>query len=341
LEEYRLFRLALPAAIVVACLSAPASAQDWASKMFAEKKHDFGTVARGAKVEHRFEFENKYKEDVHISGVRSSCGCTTPKVSQDTVKTHEKAAIIATFNTRAFLGQRTATLTVTFDRPFYAEVQLHIDGYIRSDVVLDPGLVDLGSVEAGVESEKTIHVSYAGRDNWEISEVRSAVPYLQAAVKETSRGNGQVGYDLIVRLTKDAPAGYVKNQLLLITNDRRSTEVPVDVEGRVETEMQISPASLFLGVLKPGQKVTKQIVVRAKKPFKILKVHTDDEGFELGTSDEAKPLHLIPVTFVAGNKSGKFTYKIQIETDLGGGTSSECPVFAQVLDASAETARVD
>ena len=50
------------------------------------------------------------------------------------MKTYEKGAIVATFNTNSFHGQRGATLTVIIDKPFYAEVQLHVRGYIRSDV---------------------------------------------------------------------------------------------------------------------------------------------------------------------------------------------------------------
>ena len=50
------------------------------------------------------------------------------------MKTYEKGAIVATFNTDSFHGQRGATLTVIIDQPFYAEVQLHDRGYIRTDV---------------------------------------------------------------------------------------------------------------------------------------------------------------------------------------------------------------
>ena len=43
--------------------------------------------------------------------------------------------MIAAFNTERFLDARGATLTVTFDKPSYAEVQLTVTGHIRSDVV--------------------------------------------------------------------------------------------------------------------------------------------------------------------------------------------------------------
>ena len=44
------------------------------------------------------------------------------------------------------------TLTVTIDKPFYAQVQLHVSGDIRSDVVFTPGSVQLGSVDEGTSS---------------------------------------------------------------------------------------------------------------------------------------------------------------------------------------------
>ena len=85
----------------------PVTAQEWARKMFSTTSHEFGTVARSSKQEFAFEFSNLYKEDVHVASVRSSCGCTTPRVTQASLKTHEKSQIVAVYNTNSFLGART------------------------------------------------------------------------------------------------------------------------------------------------------------------------------------------------------------------------------------------
>ena len=54
--------------LLLAILAAsPCFGQEWARKMFKDTDYDFGTVARGAKAEHRFVFENIYMEDVHIA----------------------------------------------------------------------------------------------------------------------------------------------------------------------------------------------------------------------------------------------------------------------------------
>jgi len=164
--------------------TAPAEAQDWARKMFPVTSHNFGTVAKGSKTEYRFVFRNIYQEDVRVVGVRTSCGCTSPTVTKKDLKTHETAEVVATFNTRTFLGQHGATLTVTFDKPFSAEVQLRVAGNIRGDVTFDPPFIDLGNVDLGKGSERQIRISRVGGTPWEIKDVRSANPDFEVALSK-------------------------------------------------------------------------------------------------------------------------------------------------------------
>ncbi|MEZ6108256.1 MAG: hypothetical protein R3B96_19680 [Pirellulaceae bacterium] len=94
----------------------------------------------------------------------------------ETVAPGAAGQIKAQFNTRSFLGQRGATVTVVFDRPRYGEAQLRVDGYVRRDVVCNPGELDFGSVRCGVAEEKRIEINYAGRDDWKIESVSSTIP---------------------------------------------------------------------------------------------------------------------------------------------------------------------
>ena len=120
-----MFRKIILASVLVLLAASVGHSKEWAQKMFKITRHDFGHVARDAKTEFRFEITNLYEEDVHIADVRTSCGCTTPSIVNNTLKTWEKGAILATFNTHSFTGQRGATLTVTIDKPYFAEVLKH------------------------------------------------------------------------------------------------------------------------------------------------------------------------------------------------------------------------
>jgi hypothetical protein len=331
-------RYAFVSLIVLLAGVSPASGQEWARKMFKVASHDFGSVARGAKAEYVFEMQNLYEEDIHVSSVRASCGCTTPSIAKETLKTWEKGGILAVFNTRSFLGQRSATITVTIDRPFYAEVQLQIEGYIRSDVVLSPGVVSFGNVELGSTAERKVALTYAGRADWKVTDVRSANTNLEVELKETERTAGRVTYEMLVRLKPETPAGYIQDELTIVTDDQRMKNIPLAVEGHVTTPLTVSPASLFLGVLDPGQTVTKQLVVQAKEPFKITGIKCPDAGFEFKPGEEAKKVHLVPVIFTAGDKPGALSKVIEIATDLRGGASAQCTATATIKAGSATTA---
>ncbi len=308
--------------------SGDARAQEWARKMFGDKdgkietSHNFGYVARGSKVEYRFKITNRYKEDVHISGVSTSCKCTTPTVTKETLKTWETGELVATFNTHLFLGHRSATLSIHFDKPFAATVHLQVSGYIRSDIVLEPRGIDFGSVDQGDSPIRKLKVTYAGRSDWKITDVRSTNPNYEVEVNEVSRGNGQVVYELAVNLGKQAPTGYLNDMLTIVTNDSRAKKFPVDISGRVLSALTVSPSELFIGEVQPGAEVKKNLIVRGKKPFRITKIGCKGDCFSFKNSDEAKKTHVIPVTFKAPEKVGAVRETIHIETDLDGAKQS-------------------
>jgi hypothetical protein len=311
--------------------------------MFATRSHDFGHVARGAKAEFAFEIQNLYEEEVHIADVKTSCGCTTPTVTKNTLKTWEKGTIVATLNTRSFVGQRTSTLTVVIDRPFYAEVALNISGTIHSDVDFQPGAVVLGDVEMGVGAEQQVQVTYRGRGPWQISDVRSASHHLEVELSEAVRQPGLVSYKMLVRLKPDAPPGLVNEQLTVITSDKSLPAINLPVEGRVAPPLSISPSPLLFGAVAPGQAATKQLVITGKQPFKLLSIASEPAGLQFrAATGIVKKVHLVPVTLAAGDQAGERTFVITVETDLPQGGRGTCQVRASVgsggpLEATAGT----
>lgn len=327
-----MFRQVTLAASLVLLLGSTVSAQTWAEKMFQDRVHDFGDVARGAKAEFRYELTNLYEEDVHISSISSSCGCTSPRIEKNSLKTHETSAIVAKINTDRFLGQKGATLTVTFDKPYYAQVQLQTRVYIRSDVVLNPGSVEVGAVAEGQAVDRQVTITHAGRSDWKILEVTSASPHLSASLEEIARSGGTVRYRLSVHVDEKAPVGYVHEHLVLKTNDYNRTQVPVLVQGRIEPSIVVSPSTLFMGNVESGQTVTKNIVLRGATPFRVVSIRCADESFRFEVPDssaEPKTLHVIPVTFVGGTSSGRLEQTIRVETDLGSPVP-DLPAYAVV-----------
>lgn len=332
--------LAASALVLTALVASPALAQQWAEKMFDKLDHNFETVARGSDTVYKFEVTNIYKEDIHLSSVRSSCGCTSPSIEvegspSNVIKTYEKGYIVAKFNTRTFTGLHSATLTVTIDKPYPAQVQLRVHGDIRSDVVFEPGSINFGSVDQGSEVEKSVSVTYAGYSGWKINDVRSASGSMEVELVERPRSSNRASYNLLVRLKPSAPPGILKEQLVLVTSDSRYPRIPLDVEGRVVPEISVAPANLVFNDVPLGEPASKRIIVRGKKPFKLTKVFSETPGFEFKTRDEeASDRHIVEVTYTPTSGKGAIKAPIVVETDLGESYTATCTAYATLIPAA-------
>ncbi|HUE13120.1 MAG TPA: DUF1573 domain-containing protein [Planctomycetaceae bacterium] len=310
--SHRRVLLFLP--IVLLCATS-ARAQNWAEPMFDSLSHDFGAVAKDAEVVHRFRVKNVYQQDVRIASVTTSCGCTTPKFDPTPVKSGDSTYVEISIDTHKFSGQKSPTITVTFDQPQPATVRIPVKINIRSDLVLTPGSINFGAVEVGTKLERKLEVDYAGRPDWKILNVVTKNKYLEARVVETSRTGINVNYDLIVSLLPDAPAGTIHQQIDLLTDDATAPQIPVLVHARVEGDMLVSPSVVQLGSMAPGAESSKTVLIRGYKPFVIDKIAGESvpPAFKMPKlTKESKTVHVLSFTFIAPKETGAFTQKFVV-----------------------------
>lgn len=320
--------------LLVGGFVAEVSAENWAEKMFKVKSHDFRTVGRGTKCEYHFEFTNIYEEDVHVAGLRTSCGCTTPTITKETLKTHETSAVVATFNTRTHIGQKAATLTVVFDKPYYAEVQLQVSGFIRTDITFEPAEVAFGEIPEGQPREREVVITHNGNRDWTITDVRSHCTNLQVRLNPPERAPGMVRYRMLVRMDDQMDEGEIRERLTLISNDRDFPTTEMAISGRVRPALSVAPAAVSLGSVPPGKVVEKRLVVRGDQPFEIADVVCADDRFEFEVPVGKKKVQFVKMRFRADQTSPKVAQEIRIVTDLSGKKSASCVVTGTIVGSS-------
>lgn len=319
------------AAVVVA--TEPARAADWANAMFPIKQHEFGDVAVSAKCEVRFPIENKSDKTVHIKSVRASCGCTTPIIETNYIEPGQTGTILARFNTDTHRGKKAATLTVVIDKPNFAEVQLKVGGYIRQDLVFNPGSVEFGKIPNAVEQTRSVNLTYAGRTDWEILQVESSKPWITAQATLVSRSGINANYQVNVRVDPSAPQGAFHDELVLTTNDKSKTRVSLLVTGEVESSLIVSPQALALGEIMPGQVVEKKLVIRGSSPFLIDSIKAKGWEIDFDAPVEPKTTHLINARMTAtGEAVGQVTGHLVVTAGQGLNASSSATVTAIIRE---------
>ena len=122
----------------------------WTDALFPENRHDFGMVPRGVKVKHDFLLVNRLAEPITILNLRPSCGCTSGRANASTVAPGQTAVIEAEMDTRNFVGPKSTVLFVTLITASgrEGEARLAVSSHILSDIVLNPGAIDFGTVDA-------------------------------------------------------------------------------------------------------------------------------------------------------------------------------------------------
>ncbi|MBQ3387916.1 MAG: DUF1573 domain-containing protein [Thermoguttaceae bacterium] len=343
LIRFYIRRLSLAAAALILLASGmPAGAQpysssnSWAVKMFDEAggvmTRNFGDLALHSEAEQRFQFRNIYKEDVVILSAQSSCSCTNVTVPKKVVKSGEMGEIVARVDTsgKVHVGKRKVTITVHFNRPYAAEVQLHVSAMIRADVVFDPGVVEFGSVGQGVPVTKTVFLQYNGQlANWQLVGMKKNSPSIRAEAKVVSRTGSRKTYKVDVQLLPTAEPGYISDLLRFTSNEAGSPGIFVPVHGQVISALSVKPTHLQFGVIHPNESATRNLVVRGSTPFRIQSVQSDDPRMQFKTANQESTVHVIPVTLTASadETPGEFRKSIKVKTTIAELPALDIAVF--------------
>lgn len=101
---------------------------------FDEKAYNFGDVLESAKfVTHRFIFRNTGNKDLFINTVQTSCGCTTPEWTRDTIHPGQKGFVDTRYETTGRIGSFQKTVTVYSNATNYPFVHLDISGNVLKE----------------------------------------------------------------------------------------------------------------------------------------------------------------------------------------------------------------
>lgn len=74
--------------------------------------HDFGTIIEGEIVVCYFDYQNTGKNDLVISSVEATCGCTTPDWKREPLKPGERENLKVVFDATGRTGSQRKAITV-------------------------------------------------------------------------------------------------------------------------------------------------------------------------------------------------------------------------------------
>ena len=308
--------------------AAPVGAASWADSMFDELSKDFGSVPRGPVQVHAFRVVNNTQQPVNITSVRVSCGCTSATVLKGYLSPGEETSVVARMDTSRFIGVKSVTIFVQFDRPTFEEVRLWVQANARNDFSVTPDSLAFGQVKRRATPTVTSTVMFYGTQA-EITEVKSESNYVQANVQQVKTADGQTAYQLTARLRPDVPVGRWYTDIWLKTDNPEIPQVRVPLTVEVESALSVSPDAVALGQVAVNGVSERRVIVRGSKPFKITAVKGGDDQLSVQDgADDSKPVHVLTVK-LKPVQAGDLNRSLRVETDLPEDNTIEFQVSAR------------
>jgi hypothetical protein len=94
----------------------------------------------------------------------------------------------------------------------------------------------------------------------------------------------------------------------------------------------VTPSIINFGGLRPGQTVSKTVLVRSSQPFSITKLSPSQGDLQPAESETGpRAVHQLKLTFKAPDQSGPHHATLTIETDIKDEPPAQLKTFATVV----------
>src|SRR5207253_4993209 len=136
---------------------------------------------------------------------------------------------------------------------------------------------------------------------------------------------GQIGYKISVALKPDTPAGPLKHDFFLKTNDPSCPLLPILVEATVQAPLSATPDTARIGTVMVGQTGTQKVIVKGSRAFRITAIEGQADGITAESPDVTGATHTITTKWQP-TAAGELRRQLVVKTDLDKDTSITVPV---------------
>lgn len=337
----RLFSMTLALALTVAAPFAVAQEKKGTAETtkaprltLVEPLKDFGTVAKGEKIDWSFEIKNTGSADLEILAAKPTCGCTVADFDK-VIKPGQTGKVSAHVDTTNFAGPISKAVTLETNDPSTPTAQVTISAVVKPYVEAYPaGFVRFNMLQGEVEKQ-SVTIYTEEEEPFEIVKVEAPQDWIKVEAKKIEgaeivpqigrKGANQYKLDITVG-GPDAKIGPLAEKVHIVTNSKHQPEYWVSVSGVVRPSFRVDPTGINFGEVTPADSAaTRTISIRSnslKTPgaFSVTKVESGVAGVTANVAPTERP--------------GEFSITLQVAKDAKPG-----PVDGNVTIYTSDTAK--
>lgn len=289
-----------------------------------EPVKDYGTIAKGEKLDWSFLVKNTGDSDLQIIAAKPGCGCTVADFDK-VIKPGETGKVTAHVDTAAFAGPIAKTVTLETNDPTTPTSQLTIHAVVKPYVEAFPaGFVRFNLLQGDADTQSVM--LYSEEDEpFQVTKVELPidpttnepvkwvkVTYDKVAEADKAPNVGRPGQDQYkVNITvggPDARVGALAEKVHIFTNSKHQPEYPVSIAGVVRPTLRVEPTMLNFGEVTPSDVAATRMVMLHSNNLKT------PESFVVSKAESSVPA-LVTTSVKPGANKGEYEVTLQIAKD--------------------------
>jgi hypothetical protein len=288
-----------------------------------EPVKDYGTIAKGEKLDWSFLVKNTGDSDLQITAAKPGCGCTVADFDK-VIKPGETGKVTAHVDTTAFAGPIAKTVTLETNDPTTPTSQLTIHAIVKPYVEAFPagfvrfnllqGDADTQSVMLYSEEDEPFQVTKVElpidpKTNEPVKWVKTTFDKVAEADKAPNVGRpGQDQYKVNITVGgPDANVGALADKVHIYTNSKHQPDYFVSISGVIRPTFRIEPSMLNFGEVTPNDVSATRMVMLHSNNLKA------PESFVVSKAESNVPAVVTSVK--PGANKGEYEVTLQIAKD--------------------------
>jgi hypothetical protein len=315
---------AAPGAETPAAAPASTTPASSAKLVAAEPVRDVGKVMKGEKISVVFELRNEGTDELVLTDVRPTCGCTVANYDAK-IAPGKTGKVHAEVDTAEFSGPISKTITVLSNDAANPRLTLTIKAVVEQAVRLQPGFARFNYVQtqAPVTAQQWIWTEDFA--DFRVTAVDSPYKFILATFREAKPEerrsevtSGARQWLVETTIQPDAEVGALRDFLVVTTNHPKQKEIKIPLSGFVRPILSVTPYVADFGsvTMTPEGKDLSIIVTNfGKEPVEITRVTTGVAGVEATVKAiEAGKRFEIRLALTPAMAKGSVSSTLKIET---------------------------
>jgi hypothetical protein len=288
-----------------------------------EPVKDYGTIAKGEKLDWSFVVKNTGDSDLQIIAAKPGCGCTVADFDK-VIKPGETGKVTAHVDTTAFAGPIAKTVTLETNDPTTPTSQLTIHAIVKPYVEAFPagfvrfnllqGEADTQSVMLYSEEDEPFQVTKVElpidpATNEPVKWVTTTFEKVAEADKAPNVGRpGQDQYKVNITVGgANARVGALADKVHIYTNSKHQPDYFVSISGVVRPTLRVEPSMLNFGEVTPNDVSATRMVMLHSNNLKA------PELFVVSKAESS--VRAITTSVKPGANKGEYEVTLQIAKD--------------------------